>query len=690
MTRRHSDDLAAGPMASDAPALIASHAPRLIVSKARSEGSEAHTQEALLDLRAHSMALEMQNRELRESYRGLERARALYFELFDSAPLPYLLFDERHHLRELNAAAGELLRGDRSRLKHRPFFPHLVDQDRPAFHEHLSEVFRHRTRAEVELLVLDADVTHHRVRLISQIVPGGPGEKALCMSVMLPVATLAAAPSRPAPDLVWWPRHLELAGLLSLVTSPELGCLFLSDRLCEALGFKPAELLSKNWRSLTDTPSYREEAALMAQLRSGARDSYTLTKRIRRRDQRLVAAEETVTAIRSSNRRILACLHTVELDDRSASHSTEMAASRCKRADADLENWLLVCVDGKAPRFADASAARAKAIEIPEDILSRWSQLELADLNRLVVDTCAALVIDPASRLEMNLQDTLPLIRHCGWQMSRALRNLISNAFEASQNHGGGVRIATRVTWMEAELVDPTGAERPMSAGNYGVIEVTDAGVGMSPQTLAKAFDPFFSTKSGHAGLGLSAARAVMDRHQGFIRCTSHVDRGTVAQVFIPLGPAMHREPTTHSSSESQLALFSGALQKILLVDDEPGVRGVVARMLETLGYHVDEVGSGAEALDRFKPAPFAYRAVISDLNMPQMDGLSLVRALQGIRPDCGCVLMTGSCDPGDWGTSNHGSGKITYLQKPFTLAHLEEILSRQPGATSFPSMRTL
>ena len=686
MSRRNFDDSLPGSPA--ASSLIASQAPRLQVTRSRSHDTPAVTDEAWLDLRAHSMALEMQNQELRESYRGLERARLLYFELFDSAPLPYFLFDQRHHLQELNLAGGELLGGDRVRLKHRPFFPHLIDTDRPAFHQHLGTVFRDRARSEVQLTVVDAMAAQHRIRFVSQIVPAAPGEESLCMSVAMPLVTTVDRGPRVSADLVWWPRHLEEAGVFSLVTSLDLGCLFIADGLCEALGFKPSELLSKDWNALTEFDAQGDERALMDQLRSGSRDAFTLSKRIRKAAQGSLVVRETVSAIRARGGRIHACLHTVCLEDE-ATPAALPSAARAHNADVEVENWLLVCVEGRASRWAASVASRT--IQIPEDVLARWSQLELGDLNRLVLETCSELARTTPIRVVPTLPDSVSLVRHCGWQMRRLIRNVLSNALEASSDSAKGkdVLVSTRQCWMEAELLDPAGMGQAMPAGDYVVLEIQDQGVGMTPQSLAKAFEPFYTTKAGRAGLGLAAARSVVERHQGFIRLSTHVDTGTTAQIFLPMSPTVQRETARPHPSELHTPISTMVLNKILLVDDEAGVRSVVARMVETLGYEVEEVASGAEALSRFKRSPFSYRVVLSDLNMPGMDGLTLSHELRQLRPDCACVLMTGFYDAGDWGPLPNGMDAPLFLQKPFTLDHLQEALAREASPASFPSMHS-
>ncbi len=178
MSRRLSDDRLAGAPA--ASSLIAAHVPRLRVSLPLETSSPT-----VLDAAAHLLALEMQNQELRDSLRRLERIRARYFELFESGPVAYFLFDERHHLYDLNLAAGLLLPGERSRLKHRPFFPHLPDGDRSRFHEHLTRVFRDRKLHEVELSLIGSGSRARPFRFVTQPAPADPTEPVLAICAVL-------------------------------------------------------------------------------------------------------------------------------------------------------------------------------------------------------------------------------------------------------------------------------------------------------------------------------------------------------------------------------------------------------------------------------------------------------------------------------------------------------------------------
>lgn len=148
----------------------------------------------LEELRVHQVTLEMQNQELRESQRALERARMRYFELFDFAPIACFVFDDRHHLQELNLAAVELLGGDRALHKHRPFFPFVLEADRSDFHKHLTRVLAQRERLEKTLRLVALDSTVHRVQLVSQAVQAEAGDHPVCLSAAVLMPESAPTP----------------------------------------------------------------------------------------------------------------------------------------------------------------------------------------------------------------------------------------------------------------------------------------------------------------------------------------------------------------------------------------------------------------------------------------------------------------------------------------------------------------
>jgi PAS domain S-box-containing protein len=149
--------------------------------------------EALQELQVHQVELEMQNQELRETQTALARARDRYFSLFDLAPVPYLVFDARHHLTELNLAAAELLGRERAWLKSRPFAPYVSAESRDLFHGHLNLTFETGRRQVVELRLNPEGGLARHVQLVSLTLPAEPELPAICLTSCVDLTERKAA-----------------------------------------------------------------------------------------------------------------------------------------------------------------------------------------------------------------------------------------------------------------------------------------------------------------------------------------------------------------------------------------------------------------------------------------------------------------------------------------------------------------
>lgn len=161
-------------------------------------------QSALHELQVHQVELEMQNQELRETQAALTRARDRYFNLFDLAPAPYLLFNQDHGLAELNLAAAELLGRERSRLKGKAFIPHVTAEHRDLFHEHLNQAFESGRRQTIELrFKTEAGAIRH-VLLTSLILPAELDATPLCLTSCVDLTERKKAET----DLVALQNHL--------------------------------------------------------------------------------------------------------------------------------------------------------------------------------------------------------------------------------------------------------------------------------------------------------------------------------------------------------------------------------------------------------------------------------------------------------------------------------------------------
>jgi PAS domain S-box-containing protein len=224
-------------------------------------------------------------------------------------------------------------------------------------------------------------------------------------------------------------------------------------------------------------------------------------------------------------------------------------------------------------------------------------------------------------------------------QIHQVILNLCVNARDAMPR-GGTLRIKASNLMMD----DSYASMLPdASVGPYVLLEVSDTGTGMTPDLIERIFDPFFTTKGigKGTGLGLSTVLGLVKSHGGFIRVKSDVGRGTTFQVYFPA--VVNSEP--HARQEPKAAIPRGSGQIILVVDDEPSVRGAAKMALENAGYRVLVAAEGTEGLALFAVHIEEITLVLTDIMMPYMDGIALIRAIRSLAPEVPIIASTGMAE---------------------------------------------
>src|SRR6266536_4978185 len=243
--------------------------------------------------------------------------------------------------------------------------------------------------------------------------------------------------------------------------------------------------------------------------------------------------------------------------------------------------------------------------------------------------------------------------------------------------NGGKLEIKTR-NLSEAECARL--AYKPITPGDYVLIEVGDSGEGIPPEHIDKIFEPFFSTKEvgKGTGLGLSTVYGIVKQTGGFIFPESEVGRGTVFRIFLPRHIPRAEEA---AAVEASKLVFAGEQTKapadltghgtILLVEDEEGLRGLNARGLTSRGYTVLEAGNGIEAIEVIESRGGDVDLVVSDVVMPEMDGPTLAKELRTRNPNLKIIFVSGYAEDAFEKHMPEGSGTFHFLPKPFTLKQL-------------------
>jgi CheY-like chemotaxis protein len=204
-------------------------------------------------------------------------------------------------------------------------------------------------------------------------------------------------------------------------------------------------------------------------------------------------------------------------------------------------------------------------------------------------------------------------------QLENALINLAANARDAMPG-GGKLTLETVNSCFDEPYVEPDGAVMP---GDYVGIFVTDTGCGMPPEVVAQAFEPFYTTKEPGqgTGLGLSQVYGFIKQSQGHIRIDSEVGRGTTVRIYLPRHRGVYAEEAEHAGFQ-QIPRGNG--ETVLLVEDDPDVRGFSIEVLADLGYRVLAAADGASALRVLDVHP-ETRLLFTDVVLPGgLDGRQL------------------------------------------------------------------
>jgi PAS domain S-box-containing protein len=317
-------------------------------------------------------------------------------------------------------------------------------------------------------------------------------------------------------------------------------------------------------------------------------------------------------------------------------------------------NNVLAAIVGFAELAADADSIAARRDDLGEilsaaergrqlvDRILRFGRRHEVELRPLpLADTVAEAArllraTLPASiELDLRLGDAPQTILADATSVHQVLLNLVTNASHAMPA-GGKVEIGARNFYVRDSV---SRAHPELREGPYALLSVRDTGLGMDPETRARAFEPFFTTKAPGegSGLGLAMVHAIVRDHGGATWLESAQGEGTTVSVLLPV-PISVVEPEPAVAA----GVTAGRGERVLLVDDERSLAEAGRRRLERLGYRVEAYSSPLEALDAVRADPGRADLVLSDLSMPGLGGVELARELAAIRADLPVLLLSG------------------------------------------------
>ncbi len=476
------------------------------------------------------------------------------------------------------------------------------------------------------------------------------------------------------------------------LVAPDGHWLQVNAALCQITGYSANELMNLTFQDITHPEDLDADLAHATALLNGEITSYTMEKRYIRKDGAVVWIQLTGSLVRDAAGRPLYFIGQVQnIQERrraeAALHESEARLRQAEKMAAlgelaggiahDFNNVLQTVHGGaglirshatdaaRVQRFAgmiENAAQRGSSITRRLLAFARCDALnaEVVHVPALLEDLREMLALGAAITVSVDTGNAVPPVLVDRGQLESVLVNLAANARDAMPEGGTLTFSATSETFPDGS---DNGALRP---GAYIRLSVADTGTGMAPEALARASEPFFTTKAAGkgTGLGLSMARGFAEQSGGALTITSEIDQGTVVTLWLPVAPP---EAEARAKPAGETALPPARLpHRILLVEDEVLVRQVLSEQLALRGFHVIEAGGPAAALEILHAGP-QVDLVISDQVMHEMDGASFLRTVWSRHAGLPAILLTGHMGEGTALAAQSTGGRFRVVRKPVT-----------------------
>ncbi|MGA1839441.1 MAG: PAS domain S-box protein [bacterium] len=294
-------------------------------------------------------------------------------------------------------------------------------------------------------------------------------------------------------------------------------------------------------------------------------------------------------------------------------------------------------------------------------------QPQMLDVNLLVDDMTEMIkrLIGEDVELSTIMEPALRSVEADPGHMEQVIMNLTLNARDAMESGGKLIIKTENITFAERDC-KKTPYARP---GDFVCLSVEDTGSGIEKETIEHIFEPFFSTKGKWegTGLGLSTVYGIVQQHKGWINVYSEVGKGTTFKIFLP---AFSQKPEDLIIEDSSLINFKGNGEKILIIEDETGVRDFAKRALRDFGYTIFEASNIQGALEILEKKKWNFHLILSDVILPDGSGLSLINQIKLFNPEIRLLMNSGYTDQRSK-LQIIQKNRINFIQKPYTLPEL-------------------
>lgn len=334
--------------------------------------------------------------------------------------------------------------------------------------------------------------------------------------------------------------------------------------------------------------------------------------------------------------------------------------------------------DSKSPliaylkRILDASM-RAANLTRQLLLLGRKQPMESTafNINSTVTDLLKMLkpIIGEDIIIKTDLGPDILTVRADKGNFEQVLMNLAVNARDAMPQ-GGKLNIKTEIVTVDKAYCKINSGARP---GKFVCLSIEDSGTGMDKETLQHIFEPFFSTKEQGkgTGLGLATVYGIVKQHNGWINVYSEPGHGSMFKIYLP---SFSAKPEKETKATTPLQKFQGKNERILMVEDDEGIRESTAGALMENGYVIYKAAGVKEALEIFKREKGDFHLVFSDMIMPDGTGFDLVNQLLSLKPELRVLLSSGYSDEKSQWQIIRDKG-LRFISKPYALADLFRVI---------------
>ncbi len=323
----------------------------------------------------------------------------------------------------------------------------------------------------------------------------------------------------------------------------------------------------------------------------------------------------------------------------------------------------------RGPMLTIAKSGK-KAAAIVQDLLTLARRavpvMKVTNINDIITDYLTSpeheklKTFHPKVEFESRLETGLFNVFGSTVHLSKTIMNLVSNAAEALP-HGGMVTISTRNQYVDR----PMPGYDEVKEGDYVVLSVADNGTGIPPEYLEKIFEPFYTKKTmgrSGTGLGMAVVWTTAQDHKGYIDVQSAEEKGTTFELYFPIT----RKKVESDKSTIPIEEYMGNGENILVVDDVREQREIATLVLTELGYSVQTVSSGEEAVEYMKTNS-ADILVLDMIMEPGIDGLDTYKKILKLHPAQKAIIASGFSET-DRVKEAHRLGAGEYIRKPYTI----------------------